>query len=127
MKLTNNFSKSEFDSKDGAVMPCEILENIRKLAEILQIIRDNIKKPITINSGYRSPEHNKSIGGVSNSQHVKGLAADITVQDYTPDQVADFIGGLMNYGVIEQGGLGRYNTFTHIDIRGKKARWDNRK
>ena len=56
------------------------------------------------------------------------MAADITVQDYTPDQVADFIESLMNYGVIDQGGLGKYNTFTHIDLRSSgKARWDNRK
>ena len=123
MKLTKNFSGDEFDSKDGSKMPPEVLDNIKELAETLQTIRKFIRKPITINSGYRSPEHNKAIGGAKNSQHVLGKAADIVVQDYTPEQVADFIEGLINYGVIKDGGLGRYKTFTHFDIRKNRARW----
>jgi hypothetical protein len=55
MKLTNNFSKSEFDSKDGAEMPDDVLENVKKLAGYLQILRDHLGKSIKINSGYRSP------------------------------------------------------------------------
>jgi len=57
----------------------------------LQVIRDEIGKPIKINSGYRSPEHNKSVGGVKNSMHVKGKAADITIQGLTPNQIAAVI------------------------------------
>jgi hypothetical protein len=55
MKLTKNFSKLEFDSKDGAEMPNEVLENVKKLAGYLQILRDHLDKSIKINSGYRSP------------------------------------------------------------------------
>jgi hypothetical protein len=54
MKLTSNFSKSEFDSKDGAEMPDDVLENVKIVAEQLQILRDVLNVPIKINSAYRS-------------------------------------------------------------------------
>jgi hypothetical protein len=44
MKLTENFSKSEFDSKDGAAMPLEVLQNIKELANNLQVLRDHLGK-----------------------------------------------------------------------------------
>jgi uncharacterized protein YcbK (DUF882 family) len=124
MKLTNNFSKKEFDSKDGAEMPNDVLMNLQKLAGQLQILRNNINKPITINSGYRSPEHNKAIGGVENSQHVLGKAADIQVKGISTRILAALIEDLINDGDMLQGGLGIYNSFVHYDIRKNKARWD---
>ena len=127
MELTKNFSKKEFDSKDGAPMPDAILVQVTKLACNLQRLRDRVKRPISINSGYRSPAHNKAVGGVSDSQHVQGKAADIVVTGMTPKQVADVIEGLIQEGEMLQGGIGIYNTFTHYDIRRKKARWDFRK
>lgn len=127
MRLTKNFSKSEFDSKDGANMPDEVLYNIQKLANQLQYIRDYLNKSIKVNSGYRSPEHNKSIGGVKNSQHVLGKAADIVVKDLSTKTLYELIDDLIQKGEILQGGLGLYNNFVHYDIRGTKARWDYRK
>lgn len=127
MKLTTNFSKSEFDSKDGAEMPMGVLSNVKILAKQLQTLRDEVKRPIQINSGYRSPAHNKKVGGVSNSQHVKGTASDIAISGLSPKKVADIIESLISQGKMLQGGIGIYNTFTHYDIRGTKARWDFRK
>ena len=124
MKLTENFSKLEFDSKDGAEMPNDVLMNVQKLAGQLQILRNNINKPITINSGYRSPEHNKNIGGVENSQHVLGKAADIQVKGISTRILAALIEDLINDGDMLQGGLGIYDKFVHYDIRKNKARWD---
>jgi len=123
MQLTDNFNKIEFESKDGSSMPDEVLRNIELLSEQLQIIRDYTGLSITINSGYRSPEHNKSIGGVSNSQHVKGKAADIVIDGMKPSDTYALIEYLNDKGLIKIGGLGHYNTFTHVDIREKKARW----
>ena len=127
MKLTSNFNKSEFDCKSGADMPQEVFNNIQKLANQLQIIRNKVSVPIKINSGYRSPEHNTKIGGSKTSQHLLGKAADIVIDGYTPDEVADLIEELIENGDILQGGLGRYNTFTHYDIRKNKARWNFKK
>ena len=123
MKLTEHFYKSEFDSKDGAEMPPEVLDNIQDLAENLELLRRFFNKPITINSGYRSPEHNKAVGGAKNSQHKLGQAADIVVKDTPPEIVADVIEGLIRLGLMEDGGIGRYETFTHYDRRGVNKRW----
>lgn len=124
MKLTDNFSKSEFDSKDGAEMPVEVFHNVQKLANQLQALRDHLKKPIKINSGYRSPKHNNTIGGSKNSQHKLGKAADIKVKGISSRILYGIIENLINSSDMLQGGLGLYNGFVHYDIRGSRARWD---
>ena len=127
MQLTSNFSKSEFECKCGCEMPDNVLDNVKKLALSLQILRDKIKKPIKVNSSYRCLSHNRTIGSNDSSQHPKGKAADIVIKGQIPEQTANLIEVLISSGEIPEGGLGVYNTFTHFDIRGKKARWDNRK
>lgn len=122
-KITNNFSLEEFNCKDGSLMPNNVLINIIKLAKNLQVLRDSVGKTITINSAYRSPEYNKKIGGVKDSQHLKGNASDITIKGMTPKEVAKVIEGLIASGKMQQGGIGIYPNFVHYDIRGVKARW----
>lgn len=130
--MTKNFKIDEFKCKGNlkgcnCEMPEEVLKNIQELAENLQIIRDQLGEPIKINSAYRCEAYNRKIGGVKRSQHILGKAADIRVKNLTPDEVATAVDKLQEGGFIKAGGLGRYNSFTHIDIRGKKARWDFRK
>jgi len=123
MRLTKNFSLSEFDCKDGTEMPSELLTNVLELAESLQELREILNSPIRINSAYRSLQHNSKIGGSTNSQHLFGKAADIVVKGKTPSQVATMIKLLILEGKMKQGGIGVYDNFTHYDIRGHKARW----
>jgi uncharacterized protein YcbK (DUF882 family) len=104
-------------------MPDNILENVKELAYHLQRLRDKLNVPIKINSGYRCELHNSLIGGSKNSQHLKGLASDIVVKDYTPEQVYNFVDKLQRLNMFKLGGLGKYDTFTHLDIRGYIARW----
>lgn len=127
MRLTKNFTRREFKSKDGAQMPEDVLCNIKDLADNLQVLRDFLGEPIRINSAYRSPAHNKAIGGVKNSQHVLGKAADIKVKDIETKDLYLIIESLIIDGQMTDGGLGLYDTFVHYDIRGSKARWDYRK
>ncbi len=127
MKLTINFNLSEFQSKDGSPMPSNVLANVRELANALQTIRASIGVPLNINSAYRSPEHNKRVGGSPNSQHLLGKAADLSNSKLPPAQLAEVIEELISRGYIPEGGIGIYNTFVHYDIRGNKARWDNRR
>lgn len=124
-QLTKNFKLSEFESKDGSEMPDDVYENIVKLADELQIIRDIVKRPIRINSAYRSVEHNRNVGGVSNSTHLDGIAADIVIVGLTPAKMYLIIDKLQHGGYIMTGGLGLYNTFVHYDIRGRRKRWKN--
>lgn len=123
MKLTENFSLSEFN-KHKFDMPDEVLDNLKMLAVQLEIIRSHFNSPIKINSGYRNLEYNRNIGSKDTSQHVLGTAADIVVEGYTPDEVADALEFLISTGMLKEGGVGRYNTFTHYDIRGTRARWN---
>lgn len=125
MRLSKNFKMIEFESKDGAEMPLDVSYNIIKLSQQLQYLRDYTDRVIKINSAYRSPEHNKKIGGVKNSQHVLGKAADIAIVGLNSRIVYEIINDLIDKGDMLQGGLGLYNSFVHYDIRKTKARWDN--
>lgn len=124
MKLTANFSKSEFECSDGSEMPLEVFNNVIKVAENLEVLRAHFNTPVNINSAYRSPVYNRSVGGAVNSQHLSGKAADVVMDGIPPSEVADAIEFLIDCGLMQEGGLGRYDTFTHYDIRGTKARWD---
>jgi len=122
--MTKNFSKEEFDCNDGSEMPINVYHNMVKVANQLQSLRDYIGKPIQVNSAWRSEEYNASIGGVKNSQHIMGRAADIVIKGMTPIEVSKIIEELISKGDMLQGGLGIYSSFVHYDIRGTKARWD---
>lgn len=121
--MTENFNLMEFASKDGADFPQEVIKNLYELAKNLEVIRAFYNKPIKVNSGYRSPQHNKNVGGSPKSQHVLGKAADIVIDGITPKELAQGIKVLIENNKISEGGIGIYDTFTHYDIRGTKARW----
>jgi uncharacterized protein YcbK (DUF882 family) len=88
------------------------------MAANLQVLRDSLKAPIKINSGY-----NARISGASRSQHLTAKAADIVVRGYTPGNVKARIVKLINDKKMKQGGIGLYRSFVHYDIRGTMARW----
>lgn len=115
MKLSEHFNSNEFACKDG----CGANQVETKLIEILEEVRLHFGKPVIIMSGRRCEIHNKRVGGAAKSQHLYGTAADIKVKDVAPKTVADYLESKYpdSYGV------GRYKTFTHIDVRGYKARW----
>ena len=87
MKLTKNFTLEEFVNSETALKhgienkPTEKdVYRIQILCEkLLQPLRERIGKPVIINSGFRCKELNQLVGGVSNSQHLKGQAADIHI------------------------------------------------
>lgn len=116
-KISNNFSVCEFACNDGND---KVLIDT-DLVEILQKIRDHFLKPIVVNSGYRTPAYNLKVGGVSNSQHVKGTASDIVVLGVSPLEVAQYV----EYIMPNKGGIGVYNEFVHIDVRKERSRWVN--
>ena len=125
--MTSNFKKSEFECKCGCKMPPKVLINVVKTADNLQVLRDHLKTSITINSAYRCKAHNLASKGVKTSQHLQGIATDITCKAHNPKSLYNIIEDLIKEGKLKEGGLGLYNTFVHYDIRGKKARWDYRK
>ena len=123
MKLTENFTLEEFGCADGTPVPKSLHGNVTLLAMNLQELRDELGEAVHINSAYRTPTHNKKVGGKPNSEHLKATAADITTRSKTPKQLASFIEKLIASGKMKQGGLGIYPSFVHYDVRGRKARW----
>ena len=121
MKL-GYFDTKEFESKDGAKSPYGETVVRPDLVHLLNRIRERFGRKIIVNSAYRSPEHNRAVGGVENSFHVQGLAADIRPEclDDLPD-LQDLC-----LAMVRDGGVGLYDTFVHVDARGNRARWDNR-
>lgn len=123
MKLTKNFNLSEFACKDGNPVPENLLDNVKELAENIQVLRDHIGIPLHINSAYRTEPYNKKVGGSPQSQHLIAKASDLRTDKHTPKELAQIILKLIKEGKMKQGGVGIYPTFTHYDIRGTKARW----
>ena len=115
LKLSNNFRVREFACKDGS----DVVFVSPKLVEVLQAIRDHFKAPVTINSGYRSVSYNKKIKAAQFSQHQYGTAADIQVEGVEPEEVYAYAEKLMP----KTGGIGLYDTFTHVDVRTARSRW----
>ena len=123
-QLTKNFNSKEFDCKDGTKVPEKYMDNLQKLANNLQVLRNELGVPVTVTgSGYRTPKHNAAVGGAKNSQHLTANAGDINAAGHTPKQLYDKIEILIASGKMEQGGLGLYKNFVHYDRRGTKARW----
>ena len=120
---SKHFKLEEFACKDGTPVPEEFYGNVQELMNNLEVIREHFGGlyPIRINSGYRTPEYNKKVGGASKSQHLTASAADI-IMSITPSIVQDAIEQLQKDEKIKQGGLGRYSVFTHYDI-GKYRNW----
>ena len=116
--LSNNFKVKEFACNDGS----DTVLISDDLVDLLQKIRDHFGVAVVINSGYRTSAYNKKVGGVSNSQHVKGTAADIVVKGVDPLTVGQYV----EYIMPDHGGIGVYQTFTHVDVRTSRSRWDNR-
>ena len=117
--LSAHFSKKEFACKCGCGFDTPVPELVEKLEKFREACGN---KPMTVGSGCRCAKRNAVVGGTSNSQHVKGTAADVyLVPGLNADQMAK---------IAEQvgfDGIGKYKWGVHVDVRGSKARWDYRK
>jgi len=111
--ITPNFKYSEFICKDGTEVPEELKIYMEIVATELQMLRNEIDKPIIITSAYRTPAYNKKVGGKPASYHLKMQAADIRVPGIKPYDVAVCAARYTNFG-----GFGIANTFLHLDLRG---------
>jgi hypothetical protein len=99
MKLSPNFSLNELTQSETALRKGlnneptqEIISALQLLAvSVLQPIRDHYAKGVKVNSGYRSPEVNASVGGSKTSDHCKGQAADIEIPGVANAELAEYI------------------------------------
>lgn len=113
--IFGNFKRKEFACSCG----CGFEAVDAELVRILNLVRNHFNKPVVINSACRCEAYNHQIGGAVKSQHVRGMAADIAVEGVLPSVVYEFLDNVFP----DIYGMGKYNTFTHIDVRSNKARW----
>lgn len=108
------FRVKEFACKDGS----QVVFIDDHLVNILYILRDEIRKPIIITSGYRTPTRNKFVGGAKYSYHMRGMAADIRADGITPKELAK----KLNKIVPDECGIIVYENWVHFDTRTYKYR-----
>lgn len=89
-----------------------------ELFPLLEKIRAHFGEAFNVNSGYRCPGHNAKQGGASKSLHMQGKAADIWSNHVSPAEVYAYADSIN-----PNGGVGKYNSFTHVDVRGYHSRW----
>jgi len=107
------FNYEEFDSPDiqgsGQLMDPELLDMIDKAREIYG-------KPIRVTSGYRTESHNRKVGGVDSSSHLKGLAIDVAC--VRSNDRFKMLTALIEVGFNR---IGVASTFIHVDIDKDKS------
>lgn len=93
----------------------KIIENLKKVMYILDMVRVYMGKPIFINSGYRCKKLNERVGGVQKSMHTRGLAADFrTEKEEDISMMFEFLKkNQKDFKIIE---LINYTTFIHIGV-----------
>ena len=97
-----------------------VVEKLIALSRYLDEVRDYLgDRPITLTSGYRPIAINKAVGGVSSSRHILGDAADFVVSGLPPGEVYKRLDTWHG----NRGGLGNSKHFTHLDLRGYRARF----
>lgn len=125
MKLSEHFTIEELvasqiatrrriDNRPGPA----IVENLRRVAGVLEQVRALVGRPVIVSSGYRSPVLNAAAGGARDSAHMQGLAADITVAGLAPKDLAKAIvkAGIEFDQLIYEG------TWVHIGLAAGKLR-----
>ena len=113
--VSDYFSRSEFSCKCG----CDTSGVDVELLNVLEDLRIYFDSPVEITSGNRCIEHNKKIGGSKRSKHTKGIAADVKVKGIPSKEVYTYLDSIYP----DTYGIGLYNSWVHIDMRDRRARW----
>lgn len=120
MKLSPNFSldeltRSEYASRHGLENEpdAKAIENLKRLAALLEQVRTLCNTPIIVSSGYRSPAVNAGVGGSKTSQHMFGCAADIrALRMSIGDLMKKVVGSDIKYDQI----ILEFNSWVHISV-----------
>jgi hypothetical protein len=99
--------------------PRSLWPSLLAVTKVADEARHRLGRPLRINSGYRSPAYNRAISGSSASIHMRGGALDLSGSPATLHRILQE----MRAEGLFRGGIGRYKTFTHVDVRGKNADW----
>jgi len=115
----NQWNWPDFSPEEMACRGTGNLMIVPHAMDKLQALRDLLGKPMTVNSAYRSPSHNRNVGGSKGSKHMQGLAFDVRMENHNP---AEYITAAKRVGFDAIGTYPRQN-FIHVDDRGSDASW----
>jgi uncharacterized protein YcbK (DUF882 family) len=114
--LSPHFSRKEFEC-----CCCGRLVLDDNLLDGLEALRKLAGVPVVVNAGYRCRQHNQEVGGVPNSEHTRGLAADIRLPGLSLQRMYELA---LEVPQFSRGGIGAYDgDFLHVDVRDHRARW----
>jgi hypothetical protein len=99
--------------------PRSLWPSLLAVTKVADEARHRLGRPLRINSAYRSPAYNRAISGASASIHVRGGALDLSGSPATLHRI---LTEMRREGLF-RGGIGKYRTFVHVDVRGKNADW----
>jgi|GEM_PF-325103 len=115
------FLSPHFTREELACHHCGQLVVQPELLAGLEILRLRVGSPVVVQDGYRCPAHNLQVGGVSDSEHCRGMAADVHILGCSLQQMFDLALLVPEFA---RGGIGVYDGgFIHVDVRGEVARW----
>lgn len=121
--LTKNISRHELRCKCGQcdcqTMDWETLTIVQATCDHFAEVLGVKKVILRFSSAHRCYRHNHNVGGANKSQHLQGNAIDFAIDGVDPADVYAYLDAKYP----DRLGLGKYNTFTHIDTRRGKARW----
>ena len=149
--MKNYLSDREMRCHDGTPYPAEYADRLAELRGVFNPLRERWGKPLYVTSGYRTPEHNRKVGGRPQSQHLQGRAVDVTVfnarewaklrvdsdgrhnVELNTDELAEIALRMHREGKIRIGGIGLYHSkelgktwrqpFLHLDVRPGRLRF----
>ena len=121
LNSTNNINIAPYFKLSEFACPCCNLVMLHpKLLAKLMELRNILERPVYINSGYRCSKYNRNVGGVTNSYHRIGLAADIKVKDINLIELLEICENIDFKGI----GFYEKRDFLHLDVRPtKRNRW----
>jgi hypothetical protein len=114
--LSTHFSKTEL-----ACRCCGALKIDHGLLDALEQLRSLAGQEIRIHDGYRCPAYNQEVGGVTDSEHTRGMAADVGIPGRSLQHMYELA---LQIPTFFEGGIGVYDGgFLHLDVRPPAARW----
>jgi len=112
---------AHFSRKELSCRCCGRLQIDSRLLDGLEKLRSLAGVPVRVHAGYRCPRHNRELGGVPHSEHLEGLAADVSLPGLSLQRMYELA---LEVPQFAEGGIGVYDgNFLHVDVRDRRARW----
>ena len=112
---------AHFSRKELSCRCCGRLQIDSRLLDGLEALRALAGTEVIVHASYRCPRHNQAVGGVPHSEHLQGLAADISMPGWSLQRMYELALEIPQFAA---GGIGVYDgNFLHVDVRDRRARW----